>query len=141
MSADGSLTVFWGDGDNTFRIAIGEFRELQERVNSRRAASGLPGIGPGDFVNTLRHNNAWPDDARDVLRVGLIGAGMKPATAHQKLVQYFDRRPPAESYQTAFAVFATAFLGAPGDQIVKKKTETAVPTRPSPSPDSTATAL
>ena len=139
MSADGSLTVFWGDGETTFRIAIGEFRELQEKVNGRRAAMGLPGIGPQEFSNALRTNNAWPDDVRDVLRVGLVGAGIKPATAHRKLVLYFDHRPPAESYPVAFAVFASAFLGAPGDEMLKKKTATPDETSPSPSDGSGAT--
>ena len=71
---------------------------------------------------------------RDVLRVGLVGAGMPPAEAHRKLVQYFDRRPPAESYLVAFAALVGAFLGVPGDELdVKKKTPTSDPTNPSPS--------
>lgn len=140
MSADGSLSVFWGDGETRFKIAIGEFRELQEKVNGRRAAMGLPGIGPQEFSNALRTNNAWPDDVRDVLRVGMVGGGMTPAAAHRKLVLYFDHRPPVESYQTAFAVFAAAFVGAPGDEMLKKKTATTDPTSLSPSPEFTATA-
>jgi hypothetical protein len=140
MSADGGATVFWGAGETAFRIGIGEFRELQERINGRRGAFGLPAIGPQTFANQIRTNDAWPDDVRDVLRIGLIGAGMKPAEAHRQLVQYFDRRPPADSYKAAFAVFVAAFLGVPGDEIIKKKT-TVDPTVPSPTQNSTATAL
>ena len=40
MSADGSITLPWGDGDHVFRLAIGGFRELQEKVNGRRVAIG-----------------------------------------------------------------------------------------------------
>jgi Phage tail tube protein, GTA-gp10 len=140
MSSDGTTTLFWGDDETSFRIGIGEFRELQERVNARRAAAGLPAVGPSTLANTIRANDAWPDDVRDVLRIGLVGAGMTPAEAHRKLVQYFDRRPPAESYLVAFAALVGAFLGVPGDEIdVKKKTPTPDPTNPSPSQSSTPT--
>jgi hypothetical protein len=140
MSADGVTTVFWGAGETAFRIGIGEFRELQERINGRRGAFGLAAIGPQTFANQIRANDAWPDDVRDVLRIGLIGAGMKPAEAHRQLVQYFDRGPRAESYLAAFAVFAGAFLGAPGDDMLKKKTTTPDPTHRSSTQNSTATA-
>lgn len=141
MSADGSTTLFWGDGDNNFRIAIGEFRELQERINARRSAVGLPAIGPTTLANAIRGNDAWPDDVRDVLRVGLVGGGMAPSEVHRKLAQYFDRRPPAESYLVAFTVLVSAFLGVPGDEIdLKKKTTTQPdPTSPSPFQGSTPT--
>ena len=143
MSGDGSTTLFWGDGENKFRIGIGEFRELQERVCARRAAMGLPAIGPSTLGQEIRTNNAWPDDVRDVLRIGLIGGGMTPADAHRKLGQYFDRRPPAESYLAAFGVLMGAFVGVPGDEITSKKKRKArpAPTAPSPSADSTQTAL
>lgn len=140
MSGDGSVTLFWGDEEHAFRLGIGEFRELQERVNARRAAQGLPAIGPSALGTDIRTNNAWPDDVRDILRIGLIGGGVKPADAHRLLIQYFDRRPPAENYLAAFAVLIGAFVGVPGDEIsIKKKTETMETTAPSPSPDSTPT--
>ena len=140
MSGDGSVTLFWGDDETAFRLGIGEFRELQERVNARRAAAGLPAVGPSTLANSIRGNDAWPDDVRDVLRIGLVGAGMAPAEAHRKLVQYFDRRPPADSYLVAFAVLVGAFLGVPGDELdIKKKTRRKRRTRPSPSQSSTET--
>jgi Phage tail tube protein, GTA-gp10 len=132
MSGDGSTTVFWGDGETRFRISIGGFAELQEKINGRRAAAGLPGVGPSTLANAIRANDAWPDDVRDILRIGLVGAGMKPHEAHRKLVLYFDRRPPVESYLAAFAVLVGAFVGIADDDL-KKKTTTAEPTSPSPS--------
>lgn len=142
MSGDGSITIFWGDGENKFRLGIGEFRELQERTNRRRSEMGLPSIGPRTLGNEIRANDAWPDDVRDVLRIGLVGAGLTPADAHSKLVLYFDKRPPLESYLPAYSVLMAAFVGVPGDEIVsKKKTrKKRVQTVPSPSPDSTQTA-
>jgi hypothetical protein len=133
----GTTTLFWGDGENTFRIGIGEFRELQERLTARRAAFGLPAIGPQTFANSIRARDAWPDDVRDVLRIGLVGAGMKPGEAHLKLAAYFDRRPPAESYLAAYQVFAGAFVGVPDDELKKKTTPD--PTNPSTSAGSMET--
>ena len=93
MSADGSISLIWGDGEHVFRLAIGQFRELQEKVNGRRLALGGQMVGPMSLLNQLRANDAWPDDIRDVLRLGLIGGGMKPPEAHRMLVSYFDANP------------------------------------------------
>lgn len=141
MSADASVELFFGDAEYKFRIGIGEFRELQEKVNSRRIAMGLSATGPTTLANALRANDAWPDDVRDVLRIALVGGGMKPNAAHRLLVRYFDDRPPMEFYLTAFTVLMAAFVGVKGDEIAsKKKTETTMETVPSSSPIYTPTA-
>lgn len=142
MSADGSIELFFGDQEYRFRIGIGEFRELQEKVNKRRIDMGLNPVGPTTLANLLRANDAWPDDARDVLRIGLVGGGMAPAEAHRLLVRHFDNgRGPLQFYLTAFTVLMTAFVGVDGDEVsVKKKTQTTDRTAPSSSPTSTATA-
>jgi hypothetical protein len=123
MSATGSITLVWGDGDNTFRFGIAQWRELQEKINGRRVAMGLNPIGPMTLLNSLRAKDAWPDDMRDVLRIGLVGAGMPIAAANRKLVRYFDNTPVAPHNLVAFAVLSAGLLGAPGDEIsaAKKK--------------------
>lgn len=145
MSADGSITLVWGDGENKFRYAIGQFRELQEKINGRRMAIGAPLVGPMTMLKLLQANDAWPDDIRDVLRIGLTGAGMSVADAHRKLVAYFDRRPPLESMLTAHTVLLAGLAGVPDDEIVakkkRKKTVKADTTNPSASPSSTGPVL
>lgn len=143
MSADGSITLFWGDGDHIFRFAIGQFRELQEKVNARRIAIGAPMVGPMSLLNLLRANDAWPDDIRDVLRIGLNGGGLKPSETQQLLSHYFDAIPPLENMKPAFMVLLAGLAGVPGDPLdAKKKTETTMTsTSPSASADSTAPAL
>lgn len=141
MSADGSVTLFFGDQEYPFRIRIGEFRELQEKVNRRRVEMGLNPVGPTTLANSLRANDAWPDDARDVIRIGLVGGGMEPAKAHRMMTMYFDAKSPLQFYLTAFTVLMAAFVGVEGDEIgVKKKTMPVDPIAPSSSPTSTATA-
>lgn len=147
MSADGSVTLVWGDGENQFRFAIGQFRELQERVNQRRLAIGGQPIGPMSLLLSLQAKDAWPDDVRDILRIGLVGAGMPIKEVHQKLVTYFDNTPFLEHILTAHAVLFSGFVGIPRatdaneiDDGSKKKT-TSTSTSPSISENSTEPAL
>lgn len=142
MSADGSLRLFWGDGEQTFRFAIGQFRELQENINKRRVAIGAPMVGPMSLVRLLQANDAWPDDVRDVLRLGLIGGGMKPADAHRLMTHYFDAVPPLENMKPAFTVLLAGLAGVPGDtEEAKKKTTETMTKAPSDSRKSTAPGL
>lgn len=140
MSADASVTLFFGDAEYRFRLGIGEFRELQEKVNKRRTEFGLGAIGPTTLANLLRANDAWPDDVRDVLRIGLVGGGMKAPDAHRLLVTHFDGKPPIEHYLPAFTVLMAAFVGVAGDEVgSKKKTMATTETDRSSSPTSTPT--
>jgi Phage tail tube protein, GTA-gp10 len=124
MSADGSVTTVWGDGENKFRFAIGQFRELQEKINARRIHIGAPLVGPMTLINSLRQQDTWPDDVRDILRIGLVGGGLTAAEAHRKLVLYFDNSPPAEHMVTAYMILVAGFIGVPEDEIKKKAPET-----------------
>lgn len=140
MSADASVEIFVGDAVYKCRLGIGEYRELQQKVNGRRIEMGLNPIGPTTLANLLRANDAWPDDVRDVLRIGLVGGGMKPPDAHRLLVTHFDGKPPLPYYLPAFTVLMAAFVGVPGDEIASKKKRKRKPTGRSSSPTSTPTA-
>lgn len=124
MSADGSIELTWADAPRRFRIAIGEFRGLQETVNTRRVAIDAQPIGPSALLNLLRTNNAWPDDVRDVLKAGLIGGGEDYQAAQRLLMRNFDNRPLLEHTKTAFLILMAALVGVPEDEPdSKKKTE------------------
>lgn len=138
MSADGSVTLVWGDGENKFRFAIGQFRELQEKVNTRRIAIGASAVGPMALLATLRAQDAWPDDVRDVLRIGLVGAGMPIKDAHRKLVTYFDSSPPLSHMLTAYAVLFAGLVGVPDEEKIDVKKKTLTPSPPSNSEKSMA---
>ncbi len=124
MSSDASISLFWGDAEQSFRFGIGQFRELQDKVNTRRLAIGAPVVGPMALLNALRANDAWPDDIRDVLRLGLIGGGKSFSEAHRMMLRYFDDTPPLEHMRPAFVVLMAGLAGAPGDE-AKKKPEAA----------------
>lgn len=142
MSADGSISFVWGDGEeHRFRLAIGQFRELQEKVNGRRVALGAPLVGPQALLRLLQERDAWPDDVRDILRLGLLGGDMKPADVHRLLANHFDGAPVLPHMKPAFLVLMAGFVGVPDEPVESKKKRARKPrTLRSSSAASTATA-
>ncbi|WP_316197084.1 gene transfer agent family protein [Bradyrhizobium sp. SZCCHNS3053] len=143
MSADGGISFFWGDDEHRFRLAIGQFRELQECVNLRRIKLGAGIVGPMMLLNALRTSDAWPDDVRDIIRLGLVGGGMEPKEAHRLLKTYFDdvdRYPPLTHMRPAFLILTAGFTGpieAKDDADAQKKSAAGMTTS-TPTPQSTS---
>ena len=102
-SEDGSVSLQFGDGEYTFRIAFGQWRELQESINKPRLEIGELPIGPMALLRCLLEGNAWPHDVREVIRLGLIGGGMKTDRAlvlikrHVEGAPYFQNMPTART--------------------------------------------
>lgn len=129
MSADGSISFLWADGEYRFRLAIGQLRELQDKT------------GTGPFVLFSRFmDGSWRvDDIRETIRLGLIGGGMKPTDALVLVKRYVDDRPKVENVTPARLILAAALFGDEEDQVGKEGTEeTAVQATGSASPNSTA---
>lgn len=142
MSGDASIELFFGDGPHRFRFAVGQFRELQEKINGRRLALGAPLIGPTSLLSLIKLRECWPDDLRDVLRLGLVGGGASREEAHRLLVNNFDDQPPMQFAETAFFALAAGLVGVPDDEIAEKKTKAETETTdPFPSPTSSETRL
>lgn len=144
MSGDASVTLPFADGEYRFTCRIGQLREIQESVNKWRVAIGAPMIGPMTLLNSIRDNDAWPHDVREVLRISLIGGGKTPVEATVLLKRYFDERPPLENYSVAHLVLAAGFIGLPDDPVGKDQageTTTEAQTTASSSPRSMEPAL
>ena len=102
MSRDAKITLTWGDGDYDFRLGWGQLAELQEKTNA----------GPY-VVLTRLYDGTWRvEDISNVIRLGLIGGGMKPTDALNKVRIYVEARPPIENTQTAIAITAAGLMGA-----------------------------
>lgn len=101
MSRDASISFDFGDGEHKFRLAIGQLRELQEKT----------GVGPMRLFQRLIDGSWMVDDAREVLRIGLVGGGMRPAEALGLVRRYVDERPLAESQAPAMLVLGAALHG------------------------------
>jgi hypothetical protein len=144
-SEDGSISLPFGDGDYTFRIAFGQWRELQESINRPRIEMGHPTIGPAPLIQLLLTLSAWPHDIHEVIRVGLIGGGMKSDRALVLVKRYVDGKPFFENSFLAGKVLRTAMFGPEDDPVGKEpappEPETATETSPSGSLNSTGSVL
>lgn len=111
MSSDGSVTLKWADGEHDFRLPIGQLRELQRTCDA----------GPLQILDRIG-NRAWRlDDIRETIRLGLIGGGMDPMGALDRVLNYVDARPLMESVSTAQAVLIAALVGVPEDPVGGKR--------------------
>jgi hypothetical protein len=117
VSADGSITLVWGGDERRFRLAIGQLRELQEVINKNRGAHP---IGPWSLWKLVGAGDAWPDELREVIRLGLIGGGERLELVPGLIKRYVDERPLLESRPVAQAILGTALLGVPDDPVGKK---------------------
>lgn len=131
MSADASTTFEWADGEHTFRLAIGQLRELQDKT----------GTGPFALLRRLMDGTWKVDDLREIIRLGLIGGGMKPLEALGLVKNYVEGRPLMESLVPAKAIMTAALFGDPEDEVGKDNPEESkAETDASTSPDTTVTA-
>jgi hypothetical protein len=145
MSADGSIVIEWAGEEYKFRLAIGEMRELFDLVNKPRVAIGADLVGPMALLTTLQNGNGWPDEVRSIIRLGLIGAGMKTDRALVLIKRYVE--PPGmllTAQIVAYRVLLSALMPEATDDPVGKSEpveEEAKPSTGSTSPPSTAQVL
>lgn len=134
MSRDASITFDWADGTQTFRLALGQLRELQEKTNA----------GPMELLRRIDSGSWRIDDLRETIRIGLIGGGMKPADALALVKNYVDARPLQESVFPAQYILMAALFGTEEETLGKEKpaeTKPGAEMTASASPASTAQAL
>ena len=126
MSADGSTTLLWADGEHRFRLAIGQLRELQEKCDA----------GPGELLLRLTSHRWRVDDILQTIRLGLIGGGMSPTNALVLVKRYVEDRPWGENIVIAAQIIVAAVTGDPNEERdTSKKAEAATAsTVASPSP-------
>lgn len=120
MSETGRIELRWADGTYAFCLDIGGLRELQTKVD---AAYGFPNGGPILILRRLQERECHIDDIREVIRIGLIGAGTIPFEASKLVERYVDQRPFMENLPIAIAILFASLVGAPNDPVGKKKTK------------------
>jgi hypothetical protein len=115
VSADGSARVETAFGGETrvFRLGIDELRLLQAKT----------GYGPERLFTRLATGDWFVDDIRETIKLGLEGAGMKPADAHVLVVRYVEKRPLSESIPVAMTALAAALRGPEDDPAGKDGAE------------------
>lgn len=104
--ADLSYTVFFGDGEHTFRLTNPMIEELEKKCGAIGALS-----------NRLFARNFAQADINETIRLALIGGGITPKRAHELIVAYVDGRPLIETYELAARILERTLFGNPhGDQ-------------------------
>ncbi|MEH6721291.1 MAG: gene transfer agent family protein [Aurantimonas endophytica] len=95
-SRHGAVELEFGDGEYTFRLGLAEIEELEAKQNA-----GVFQIATRLAPETRACRSS---DIVQVIRLGLIGGGMKPVDALAKVRKYVDERPIDESRDVAYAV-------------------------------------
>lgn len=124
-------TLVWGDGEYDFLLRLGEVRELEQKT----------GVGPFRLYERIRAHDWRIDDLREVLRLGLIGAGMDNALALKLVQNNFDARSKLQHEEPCIAILVAFLVGEQEqDPVGKASAEEGKkqPTEGSPSPQSTA---
>src|SRR5262245_43932089 len=136
MAINGEVELTWGDGEHKFNIAkLKCILELEEKCE----------VGVAEIYQRISTGKWRFNDIRETLRLGLIGAGMRPDQALRLINRYCDDRPWTESLLTAQAVLIAAMVGVPGDDLEKKtraerESQSTAPTVDSSVPPSTDSA-
>jgi hypothetical protein len=107
MSRDAKIELDWADDTYSFRLGWGQLAELQEKTDA----------GPYVVLHRL-HSHQWRiEDITNVIRLGLIGGGMKSEDALKKVRMHVEMRPPLENHQFALAILTAGLLGAPEEPV------------------------
>lgn len=135
MSGSGSITFEWGDGSYTFRLDIGDLRELQENPNV--------GLGPIALFRRIERDEWRVDDIPEVIRLALIRGSKMPPVKALKLVQrYYHEANKIDGKEVALRILGAYLLWPENDPVGKTQAEAmngqaASPMTSSPSPPST----
>lgn len=100
----GQVTEAFADGTYSFRLALGQWQELQEKT----------GIGPLALYVRLLDRSWRIEDLRETVRLGLIGGGITPAEAMKLVVRYVDERPLIESVPLALTIITASLFPPKG---------------------------
>lgn len=120
------VTINWVQGEHDFALNIGELRALQKNCDA----------GPETILTRLQMGSWFVDDIFEVLRLGLIGAGMDASDAGPLVRKAFDQSSAFSLKLPAHEVLAAALIGEDDDPVgeqagVKPETDSGS------SPDST----
>lgn len=133
MSRSAKITLDWADGRRDFKLGFGELEELDEKTK----------VGPLVLFNRLAQDGDWHvNEVREVLRIGLIGGGTKPAEALRLVRRYVEEVPDWITNVKLAASIVGAAMSGWDDEALGKSEEAKAPTEPmegSPLPQSMET--
>jgi len=118
MSAE--IILDWADDSRTFRLALAQLQTLEEKCNA----------GIGVIFQRLLTGGYCVMDIREILRLGLIGAGMTASNAQTLCRRYLDDGGNWQSgLIIAQAVLSAAIIGTEQISDEEEDGQTASPKR------------
>lgn len=117
----------FADGIYAFRLGIGQLVELQEKCKA----------GPPEVYTRLGQiPGRWMvEDVRETIRLGLIGADVKPEKALSLVTRYVDERL-GDYAPLAFLIIGTALFSPEDEETPGKPQGETMEETPADSPDS-----
>jgi hypothetical protein len=109
MNRHAAIELDWADGTHTFRLGLAELEELEDK-RDQSIFTLATRLSPG--VRSARSK-----DIIEVLRIGLIGGGLKPVEALALVRRYVDERSLDENRDVAYAVTLAAISRVYGEEI------------------------
>lgn len=111
MSANGTRTVIWLNGEDQFCLAkVGLILDLEEKCRA----------GIATIFGRLGSGQYYLNDVRETIRLSLIGGGMTPEKAMTAVKNHVDGNPLAISVLIAYAAIETVLVGVPDDPVGKE---------------------
>ncbi|UFS66557.1 gene transfer agent family protein [Paracoccus denitrificans] len=100
------VVIQWAGGEHAFRLGLAELETIQQKTD----------CGPEYLLHRINAAQWHIGDLMEVLRNGLIGAGMPHVDALKIVRKAFDNHPAILFKVPAQAVLAAFLFGPPDDQ-------------------------
>ena len=102
MNDEITLRAFFGDRERAFTLTDPMLAELERST----------GLGVGALYFGLVNLSYPAHVLREVIRLGLIGAGTTPQEAKRLVAAYATNRPLSETFPIAFEIMEARWTGA-----------------------------
>ncbi len=92
----------FADGEYPFQLGWDQIGELEGKVDR----------GCYVILNTIKNGTWRPDQIAEIIRLGLIGGGMKPMDAFIRVKRYVYNRPIEENVLLALEIMEAGIFGS-----------------------------
>ena len=128
MSRSGEITLDFADEERAFRLAIGQWRKVQEKCDAGPAellarlspmyAAKSAGLSLAQIMANGLMGSWRVDDVREVILQGLLGANMAAPEALKLVKEWVEDRPLFENVTVAYEIVLASIIGTEDEKAV-----------------------